>query len=35
MENAYKILWTTNALEILAATYDYLKTNFTLSFLIS
>jgi plasmid stabilization system protein ParE len=29
MENGYKILWTTHALEELAATYDYLETNFT------
>jgi plasmid stabilization system protein ParE len=29
MENGYKILWTTHALEELAATFEYLETNFT------
>jgi hypothetical protein len=29
MENDYKILWTDNTLKELAATYEYLETNFT------
>lgn len=29
MKNGYKILWTTHALEELAATFEYLETNFT------